>query len=101
MANNILYKLKQKWKLKNTWQVVAILLTFTLAGSSVIFFREFLFQMLGFRPTTSIWTKVAAYLLLVFPIYQALLLLFGYILGQFSFFWEKEKKLYFIIRNKF
>lgn len=101
MAKKILYKLKKKWKLKNTGQVVAILLTFSLAGSSVVFLREFLFQILGFEPTTSIWTKVVAYMLLVFPIYQALLLLYGYILGQCSFFWEKEKKLYFMIRDKF
>ncbi len=101
MVKKILYKLKQKWKLKNTWQVVAILLTFSLAGSSVVFFREYLFQILGFGSTTSNWTKVIAYLIFVLPLYQALLLLYGYILGQFSFFWEKDKKIYYMLRDKF
>jgi hypothetical protein len=32
-------------------------------------------------------------LLLIFPIYQILLVFVGFIFGQFSFFWEFEKKM--------
>ena len=34
-----------------------------------------------------------AYLLLVLPLYQIMLLIYGFIFGQFRFFWEKEKQL--------
>jgi hypothetical protein len=32
-------------------------------------------------------------LLLIFPIYQILLVFVGFIFGQFSFFWNFEKKM--------
>jgi len=32
-------------------------------------------------------------LVLIFPIYQVLLVLIGFIFGQFSFFWKFEKKM--------
>jgi hypothetical protein len=31
--------------------------------------------------------------LFVFPAYQILILVYGFLLGQFDFFWQKEKKL--------
>jgi hypothetical protein len=34
------------------------------------------------------------YLLLVLPLYQIILLMYGFIFGQFNFFWEKEKQIF-------
>jgi hypothetical protein len=36
--------------------------------------------------------KTVLYLLLVLPLYQIILLMWGFVFGQFSFFWEKEKQ---------
>jgi hypothetical protein len=47
------------------------------------------------------WIKTIAYILFVFPAYQVLLLTYGFILGQFSFFWEKEKKMARWVVSKF
>jgi hypothetical protein len=33
-------------------------------------------------------------ILVIFPLYQLLLLCFGWLLGQFSFFWAFEKKMF-------
>lgn len=96
-----LIRLQEKWQLKNMWQVIAVLITFSLAGSSVVFFRKLLFSLLGFDASTPFWLKTVSYLLLVFPLYQVLLLAYGFLLGQFSFFWEKEKKMLRWIASKF
>ncbi|MEL0308655.1 MAG: DUF6787 family protein, partial [Flavobacteriaceae bacterium] len=32
-------------------------------------------------------------IILIFPLYQVLLVLFGWIFGQFKFFWAFEKKM--------
>ncbi|HCO85018.1 MAG TPA: diacylglyceryl transferase, partial [Arenibacter sp.] len=32
-------------------------------------------------------------ILLIFPIYQFLLVIYGWLFGQFKFFWEFEKKM--------
>lgn len=87
-------KLKDKWGVSSVWQVIAILVAFSLAGSSVVFFKKEFFDLLGFNETTATWIKVVTYILFVFPAYQVLLLFYGTVLGQFNFFWEKEKKMF-------
>ena len=93
VSNSFLGKLKAKWQLDSLLQVVAVLAVFTLTGSTVVYIRKFLFDFLGFDETTPFWLKTVAYLLFVFPAYQLMLLAYGFLLGQFRFFWEKEKKM--------
>lgn len=88
-----LIKLKSKWGLESSFQVVAVLLVFTFAGSSVVFLRKNFFSLLGFNEQTPLLLKTITYILFVFPAYQLLLLIYGFVLGQFNFFWEKEKKM--------
>jgi hypothetical protein len=88
-----LSRLQTKWELDSVAQVLIILLVFSLTGSTVVFLRKALFGWLGFGETTAWWVKTIAYLLFVFPAYQLLLLGYGALLGQFRFFWNKEKKL--------
>jgi hypothetical protein len=88
-----LLKLQSKWGLDNLVQVLAVLAVFTLTGSTVVWIRRFLFDFIGFDDATPTWLKVATYLVCVMPMYQVLLLAYGFVFGQFKFFWEKEKKL--------
>lgn len=86
-------RLKQKWNITSDWQFWAIILTFSLAGMSITQIRRPLFQLVGIESSTPFWIKTTVYLLAIFPTYQIMLLLFGALLGQFRFFWEKEKSL--------
>lgn len=94
MPKSFLDKLKAKWQLDSMLQVIAVLLVFTLTGSSVVYIRKFLFAFLDFNEATPFWLKTVTYLVFVFPAYQVMLLVYGFALGQFSFFWEKEKKMF-------
>jgi hypothetical protein len=87
-----LERMKQKWGLTSIFQVVLILIVFALTGMTVVWIRPIIFHVLGIDHANG-WIKTACYLILVFPLYQVLLLVYGFIFGQFSFFWEKEKKL--------
>ncbi len=93
-------RLKNKWQITSNAQLLAVLLTFTLAGSSVVWVRKFVFQLLGYTEATPMWIKTVTYLLLLFPSYQLLLLIYGTLLGQFRFFWNKEKALWQKILHK-
>lgn len=93
VSKSFLHKLKTKWQLESMLQVLAVLAVFTLTGSTVVYIRKFLFASLGFDEATPFWLKTITYLLFVFPAYQLMLLGYGFLLGQFRFFWEKEKKL--------
>jgi len=92
-SKSFLVKLKDKWGLKSLFQAVMILIVFSLTGLTVVLIRPILFDWFGYDDSTSFWIKAITYLLLIFPMYQVLILIFGALLGQFSFFWEKEKKL--------
>lgn len=100
-ANSFLVKLKEKWGLKSLFQVVMILIVFSLTGMTVVLIRPLVFSWFNFDEATSWWTKTVTYLLLIFPMYQVLILIYGALLGQFDFFWEKEKKLFKAIIKPF
>jgi hypothetical protein len=98
---SFLEKLKGKWGLSSLFQVIMILIVFSLTGMTVVLIRPVIFSWFGFDDQTKFITKSITYLLLIFPMYQMLILVFGALLGQFSFFWEKEKKLFLAIVKPF
>ena|SRR3989338_4381181 len=85
--------LKQKWSLKSNWDVLVIMIVFSLAGMLIVRERPVIFHLMGIKPQTPFWLKTLLYLLFIFPMYQINLMIFGTLLGQFRFFWEKEKQL--------
>jgi hypothetical protein len=101
IQKNFLYKLKTKWGLENLFQVIMVILVFAITGTTVVFMRKTLFLWIGFDESTSMWLKSIVYILFVFPAYQALLLFYGSLFGQFNFFWSKEKKLIAFVTRSF
>ncbi|HSI78495.1 MAG TPA: DUF6787 family protein [Lunatimonas sp.] len=87
-----LQKLQDKWKLKSIWQVILVLIVFACTGMTVLYIKKPIFALLGVDMSTGGFYKTVLYLLLVLPLYQVFLLIYGFIFGQFSFFWEKEKQ---------
>ena len=94
-------RLKQKWNIQNDWDFWMIMLTFSMAGMAIMPARKVIFHLVGITPQTPLWVKILVYVPLIPPAYQLGLLLFGTLLGQFRFFWEKEKQLVrFLIGRK-
>ena len=94
---SFLEKLKVKWGLKSLFQVVMIIIVFSVTGMTVVLVRPVIFSWFNYTEATPFWLKAVTYLLLIFPMYQILILVYGALLGQFSFFWEKEKRLFRLI----
>jgi hypothetical protein len=87
-------KLKQRWGVKNNWSIIAILLVFSINGSFATLVAKPITAFLGLSlETTSAWIYWPLRILLIFPIYQATLPIFGWLFGQFKFFWDFEKKI--------
>ncbi len=85
--------LKQKWGIKRDIDLLLILLVFAVTGSSVLKVGDWLLGWTGLKEELPRSLYIIVYAVLIFPVYQVLLLAFGFIFGQFHFFWEKEKKL--------
>jgi len=101
MANNIFIRLKEKWGINSNWDLFLINVVFALAGMSIVWVRKPIFALCGIQPETPFVLKFFLWLLVVFPTYQLGLIVYGTLLGQFSFFWKKEKQLFrFLFRIK-
>ncbi len=94
-------RLKQKYGLKTNAELIVIMTVFSLAGMAIVWVRKPIFHLLGITDTTPFILKFFAWLAVVFPTYQINLLVFGFLFGQFSFFWEREKVLWrFLLRRQ-
>jgi hypothetical protein len=87
-------RLKEKWGIKSNWQILLILIVFSLAGSSIMFVKPLWYNVFGVTESTPTWLRVTIWLIMVFPTYQVFLLIYGFLLGQFDFFWKKEKVMF-------
>lgn len=85
-------KLKNKWNITTNRDFILIMIVFSLAGMSIGFERKIVFHLFGIDKDP-LWVKILVYVPLIVPIYQVNLLIFGFLLGQFKFFLEKEKRL--------
>lgn len=89
-----LQRLQSKWQLKSLTQVLLVLLVFACTGTTILLIKNPLLSFFGIeRGADHGLRNTIAYLLLVLPLYQIMLLVYGFIFGQFRFFWEKEKQL--------
>ncbi|GAA4322737.1 hypothetical protein GCM10023115_50960 [Pontixanthobacter gangjinensis] len=87
-------KLKDRWGIDSNSQLFIILLVFAITGSTAAKLASPLVSLLGITQENSHWSLYwAARIFLIFPIYQVLLVSFGWIFGQFKFFWAFEKKM--------
>jgi len=96
----IFARLKKKWDIKSNWDFFLINVVFSLAGMAIVFVRKPIFALIGITPETALWIKTLVYIPLIIPIYQVNLLIFGFLLGQFPFFWEKEKKIFEFLKRQ-
>jgi hypothetical protein len=85
---------KERWNIKSNWQVFVIILVFAITGSSAAYLSKPILSLFGIvKGNVSNWLYYPLYILLIFPVYQVLLVSFGFIFGQFTFFWAFEKKM--------
>lgn len=90
---NFLHKLQKRWGVTHIWQVIVILIVFALTGFSAMYIKRPIFALLGIDASTPFYIRALVWTLTVFPAYQILLLLYGFLLGQFTFFWNFEKRM--------
>lgn len=84
-------KLKDRWKLKSAAQVVIVLIVFACTGFTILFIKKPLLTFLaGDQGNTTLASVL--YYIFILPLYNVVLLGYGFLFGQFRFFWEFEKR---------
>ncbi|MBB6681090.1 diacylglyceryl transferase [Aequorivita sp. 609] len=86
-------KLKERWNVESNTQLYIIFLVFAITGSSAAKLAAPVTEFFGISKEMGWYVYWPFRILIIFPIYQVLLVFFGWIFGQFNFFWTFEKKM--------
>ena len=87
-------KLKLKWGIESNFQIILILIVFAITGSLSLVVSDPILNFIGLEEkSVSTWIFTPLRLIIVFPVYQVLILIVGFVFGQFKFFWQFEKKM--------
>lgn len=87
-------KLYNRWEVSYRWELIAIFVGFAITGSLSARLSDPLLEWIGLsRDSVSGWIYWPIRIILIFPIYQFLLVGVGWLCGQFTFFWNFEKKM--------
>ncbi len=86
-------KLKKKWGVTSNFQFVVIFIVFAITGSLSAYLSKPFTNYVGLTEDNLSYFYWPIRLIAIFPLYQVLLVFFGFIFGQFKFFWWFEKKM--------
>ena len=85
--------MKKFLKVNSNFQLLIILIVFAITGSLSLYLSEFILNFLKVNQhNMNILFYWFLRVLILFPVYQLLLILIGTLFGQFSYFWKFEKK---------
>ncbi len=84
-------KLKEKWGIDSQWQFVIIMIVFACTGTTVVLIKGPAIEFF-FPAGQPLWFKIG-YWVMILPIYNCFLLFYGFVFGQFDFFWRYEKRM--------
>jgi hypothetical protein len=89
-------KLRVRWKVNSIWQVIVILIVFACTGFTILFLKKPVLDFLMPDQSEGNQRLLISFLYYVFilPIYNIVLLGYGFVFGQFKFFWEFEKRMF-------
>ena len=85
-------KLKERWGITSNFQIVIIFIVFGITGSVSAYISGPLTNIIIGESDFHWLIKLLIRIIVLTPIYQVLLLLFGYIFFQYRFFYNFVKK---------
>ena len=87
-------KLKKRWKIESSFQLVIVCMVFSVTGAIAVWIAKPILAFVGLdKSAVSPWIFWPIRILIIFPIYQVLIVIIGALFGQFQFFWAFEKKM--------
>jgi len=87
-------KVESRWVVNQRWELIRIFIVFAITGSSSVVVGRPIIQLIGITKENLhplfYWILFVTVSLIF---YQILLVLLGWVFGQFQFFWNFEKKM--------
>jgi hypothetical protein len=87
-------KFKERWGIESNWQLAIILIVFAVTGTTASYIGKPILAYINITPETfNSFIYWVLRIVILFVMYQFLLVFFGWVFGQFKFFWNFEKKM--------
>ena len=87
--------LQKIFKTNSVYQLIIVFLVFAISGSLSVYVSEPVLNLLNYKEYVSNKIiQIFLRLLIIFPIYQIILLGVGAIFGEFKYFWDFEKRFW-------
>ncbi|WP_299116647.1 DUF6787 family protein [uncultured Winogradskyella sp.] len=87
-------KLEKKWILDQKWEMIRVFIVFAITGSSSMFIGRPIIKLIGItKENLNPFIYWVLFIIIGLIFYQILLVIFGWLFGQFQFFWNFEKKM--------
>lgn len=86
-------KLENKWVVSYKWEMISIFLVFAITGSTSAFISKPIMNVLGIaKENLNVFLYWFLYIIIGLIFYQILLITFGWIFGQYTFFRDFLKR---------
>jgi hypothetical protein len=87
-------KLEAKWVVDQRWELIRIFIVFAITGSSSVVIGRPVIKLIGItQENLHPFLYWILFITISLIFYQILLVLLGWVFGQFQFFWNFEKKM--------
>ena len=87
-------KLKNRWNIQSNFQVIIILTVFAITGTSTVYVKKVIFDLIGMTAETHLLIKIPVYVVVILTVYNILLIIIGSVFGQYKFFRDFERKFF-------
>ena len=92
---SLINNLKNKWGIKSNLQLIIIFLVFGITGSLSVLISGPILDFINLDEAITLdWIYWFVRIVIIFPIYQTLLLIIGTLFGEFKFFKNFIKKMF-------
>lgn len=86
-------RLKAKWGVASNWRLFIIFLVFAITGSTAAKFAGPLTEIVGISKDMNPFIYWPIRIIIILPIYKILLLIFGWLFGDYLFFKQFALKM--------
>ncbi|TYB76204.1 DUF6787 family protein [Bizionia myxarmorum] len=87
-------KLETRWIVTYRWEIIRIFIVFAITGSSSLLIGRPIIKYIGItKENLNPLLYWLLFIIIGLIFYQILLVTYGWLFGQFKFFWEFEKKM--------
>jgi len=92
---------KKRWGITSSFRAIKIFMVFPATGFTTLYIHKKIDFLLGLDQTAFFWQKSLVFVLLILPVFNIVLYMYGSVIGEKLFFYKFIKKKYRLLTGIF